>query len=91
MDAKTGKVGNIKRSNAFGTQSGGKRALPPIRPCQWCETPFRPKREDPKKPAKSCSPKCRIAAWKNGRVDEGQITKILSRLAAIEEKLGIKP
>lgn len=91
MDAKTGKDRDIKRSNAFGTRTRGKRALPPLRPCQWCNTPFRPKRENPKEPAKSFSPKCRIAAWKSGRVSEGQITKILARLAAIEEKLGIKP
>lgn len=78
---------DFRRSDAFGTRSKRKRPLPPLRPCQWCNTEFRPKREDPKKPAKSCSPECRIAAWKSKRVDEGQITKILARLSAIESKI----
>lgn len=87
----TGKDCGIKRLNAFGTGTKAVRPLPPLRPCQTCNTQFRPKRENPKEPAKSCCPECRMAAWKSKRVDEGQITKILARLSAIEEKLGVKP
>ena len=76
-----------KRSNAFGTRRAGNRPLPPLRPCQWREKPFRPKRENPLKPAKSCSPECRMASWKSGRISEAQITKILVRLSKTEDAI----
>lgn len=77
----------IKRSNAFETRSTRKRPPPPLRPCRWCNTEFRPKRENPKEPAKSCSPECRSAAWRAEQKEKNNLASLERRVASIEARL----
>lgn len=70
------------------------RRKPAPRPCQRCKTVFTPKYENPLKPARHCSPKCRAATWrdeqkKDRRIEilTGRIKAIESRLTAIESKI----
>jgi hypothetical protein len=78
------------RSNA---NVRGKRVStrkPTARPCTFCQTIFTPLKEDPKKPAKYCSDKCRAHAWRDGQKSDVRLDRIEVRLTAIEEKLGVK-
>jgi len=84
-----------QRSDAFETGSTSRASKYPLRPCGWCNTQFRPKRESPLKPAEHCSASCRSAHWREqnkrgAAVFSKRIEALESRLSAIESTLKIK-
>jgi hypothetical protein len=85
-----GQKASNKRTYACVREKRTRTHKPAPRPCQHCEIVFTPKRENPKEPARCCSPKCRSALWRDEQKKDRRIEALTARIVRIESHLGIK-
>ena len=93
----SGSLAPNQRLYAFERAGRPQTRKPAPRPCEYCKTIFTPKYENPLKPARHCSPKCRAATWRDEQKKDRRIEaltdrvgKLESRISTIESKLNIK-
>ncbi len=77
------------RLNAYVRGQRPRAGKPGPRPCTACETIFTPAKENPDRPARFCSDKCRARSWRQRRDNESsRFAAIESRLSALEAAVG---